>query len=74
MTAISLAVTTVTAGLAGIVLAHTFGRDAETDGFSAAYGLYLVLVLAATSFRVVALPQLARGARDERLGSETAGS
>lgn len=73
VTAASLAVMTVTAGIAGIVLARTFGRDAETDGFSAAYGLYLVLVLAATAFRVVALPQLARGAREGRLGSEVAG-
>ena len=73
VTATSLAITTVTAGLAGVVLARTFGRDAETDGFSAAYGLYLVLVLAATAFRVVALPHLARGAREGRLGAEVAG-
>src|SRR5439155_19484157 len=33
------------AALAGAYLAHKFGRNAETDGFLAAYGVYLVLVL-----------------------------
>jgi hypothetical protein len=73
VTAVATAVTTGTAALAGVVLARKFGRDAETDGFLFAYTVYLVLVLAATSFRVVALPPLAGAAAARRLGGEAAG-
>jgi hypothetical protein len=59
------------AALAGIVLAQRFGRDAETDGFLAAYGVYLVLILAAQAFRLVVVPELTGAAAEERLGSET---
>src|SRR4051794_7788830 len=37
------------AAIAGAYLAHKFGRDARTDGFLAAYSVYLVLVLAAAA-------------------------
>lgn len=55
---------------AGALLAHKFGRNAETDGFFAAYGVYLVLVLAAQAFRMVVVPDLTRAAAAGRLGGE----
>jgi hypothetical protein len=64
----SLAVAGSAAG-AGILLAHLFGRNERTDGLFVAYGVYLVLAIAAQSFRTVVLPQLTREAVS--LGSET---
>jgi O-antigen/teichoic acid export membrane protein len=58
------------AALAGAYLAHKFGRNAETDGFLAAYGVYLVLVLAAQAFRLVIVPDLTRAATTDRLTAE----
>ncbi len=49
-TGISTLAVSGSAALAGAYLAHKFGRNAETDGFLAAYGVYLVLVLAAQAF------------------------
>ena len=48
------------AAIAGAYLAHKFGRDARTDGFLAAYSVYLVIVLAAQAFRLVIVPDLTR--------------
>ncbi|HEY2073624.1 MAG TPA: hypothetical protein VGG88_08620 [Gaiellaceae bacterium] len=56
---------------AGALLAHKFGRNAETDGFLDAYAVYLVLILAAQSFRMVVVPDLTRASADGRLGSES---
>jgi hypothetical protein len=56
---------------AGALLAHKFGRTSETDGFLAAYGVYLVLVLAAQAFRMVVVPDLTRAAAEGRLGGES---
>src|SRR5919202_2099979 len=64
----SLAVAGSAAG-AGVLLAHFFGRDERTDGLFVAYGVYLVLSIAAQSFRTVVLPQLTREAVS--LGGET---
>src|SRR5919201_1140169 len=64
----SLAVAGSAAG-AGILLAHFFGRNERTDGLFVAYGVYLVLAIAAQAFRTVVLPQLTREA--VTLGSET---
>jgi hypothetical protein len=64
----SLAVAGSAAG-AGVLLAHFFGRNERTDGLFVAYGVYLVLAIAAQSFRTVVLPQLTREAA--ALGSET---
>src|ERR671922_3087801 len=64
----SLAVAGSAAG-AGILLAHFFGRNERTDGLFVAYGVYLVLAIAAQAFRTVVLPQLTREAA--ALGSET---
>jgi hypothetical protein len=56
---------------AGALLAHKFGRNAQTDGFLSAYAVYLVLVLAAQAFRMVVVPDLTRAAAQGRLGGET---
>src|SRR2546421_1853873 len=58
------------AAVAAAYLAHEFGRGAETDGFLAAYGIYLVLVLGAQAFRLVAVPDLTRAAAEDRLAAE----
>jgi len=58
------------AALAGAFLAHKFGRNKDTDGFMAAYGVYLVLVLGAQAFRMVVVPDLTRAEAEGRLGSE----
>ena len=58
------------AAVAGAYLAHKFGRDVRTDGFMAAYGVYLVLVLGAQSFRMVVVPDLTRAAGQGLLGEE----
>lgn len=47
---------------AGALLAQKFGRTAQTDAFLAAYGVYVLLVLAAQAFRLVVVPDLARAA------------
>jgi hypothetical protein len=58
------------AAVAGAYLAHKFGRDARTDGFLAAYSIYLVIVLAAQAFRFVIVPDLTRAAVAARLPAE----
>ena len=60
LTALSLAVVTGLSAAVGVVIAREFGRGAETDGFFAAYGVFLVLVLAASAVRIAVLPSLAR--------------
>jgi hypothetical protein len=44
----------------GVVIAREFGRGPETDGFFAAYAVFLVLVLVGTAMRVAVIPPLAR--------------
>jgi O-antigen/teichoic acid export membrane protein len=53
-----------------VYLAHKFGRNAETDGFMAAYGVYLVLVLGAQAFRMVVVPDLTRAEAEGKLSEE----
>src|ERR1041385_371669 len=60
------------AAVAGAYLAHEFGRNARTDGFLAAYGVYLVLVLPAQAFRLVIVPDLTRASQSGGLTSEFA--
>src|SRR5437588_12592197 len=55
---------------AGILLAHLFGRNERTDGLLVAYGVYLVIAIAAQSFRTVVLPGLTRAAADGTLAAE----
>ncbi len=72
VTAVALAVQTGLAAVVGVIIARDFGRTAETDGFFASYGVFIVVVLAATAIRLAVLPPLARARDDERLGSEVA--
>src|SRR6266850_6748827 len=70
LTGLAQVVLALAAAGAGALLAHKFGRTAETDGFLGAYGVYLVLVLAAQAFRMVVVPDLTRAAAEGRLGGE----
>ena len=71
LTGLAQIVVAFAAAGAGALLARKFGRSAETDGFLAGYGVYLVLVFAAQAFRVVVVPDLTRAAAEGRLGGET---
>src|ERR1700752_4268572 len=71
LTGLAQVVIAIAAAGAGALLAQKFGRNAETDGFLAAYGVYLVLVLAAQSFRMVVVPDLTRARVAGRLAGET---
>jgi hypothetical protein len=71
VTAVALAVQQAMAAVVGVVIARELGRGAETDGFFAAYGVFVVLALAATASRAVLLPPLARARAERRLGGET---
>jgi hypothetical protein len=71
LTGLAQIVLALAAAGAGALLAHKFGRSAETDGFLGAYGVYLVLVLAAQAFRMVVVPDLTRAAAEGRLGGES---
>src|SRR3954451_12661752 len=70
LTGLSYVTLSLAAALAGAFLAHKFGRDLRTDGFMAAYGVYLVLVLGAQAFRMVVVPDLTRAEAEGRLGAE----
>src|SRR5215217_6863711 len=70
LTALSTAVMTGTAAIGGAILAREFGHGVKTDGFFAAYGLYLALVLVAQTLRVVVLPPLTRAREEGRLEQE----
>jgi O-antigen/teichoic acid export membrane protein len=72
ITALAIAVQTGLAAIVGVVIARELGRTAETDGFFAAYGVFIVLALAASAVRVTVLPRLARARDDRRLSAETA--
>lgn len=69
-TGLAQVVLSLVAAGAGALLAHKFGRNAETDGFLSAYAVYLVLLLAAQAFRMVVVPDLTRAAAEGRLGGE----
>src|SRR5262249_25154576 len=55
------------------VVARDFGRSTETDGLLAAYGVFIVIAVAAQAIRVAVLPSLGRAARLGRLAGELAG-
>src|SRR3954447_2748696 len=71
LTGLAQIVLALAAAGAGALLAHKFGRTAQTDGFLGAYAVYLVLVLAAQAFRMVVVPDLTRAVAEGRLGGET---
>src|SRR5581483_7365361 len=70
LTGVAQIVVALAAAGAGALLAQKFGRSARTDGFLSAYGVYLLLVLAAQAFRLVVVPDLTRAGADDRLGEE----
>lgn len=72
VTALAITVQTGLAAVVGVIIARELGRTAETDGFFAAYGVFIVLALGALAVRVTVLPSLARARAERRLSSETA--
>ena len=64
-----MAVVTGLSAAVGVVIAREFGRGVDTDGFFSAYGVFLVLVLAASAVRVAVLPSLVRGRADSTFGA-----
>ena len=73
LTATSALVVTALAAIVGVVIAREFGRTDETDGFFAAYGVFIVVVLASQAIRIAVLPALARARGERRLAGEIAG-
>ena len=73
LTAASMLLVSGVAALIGVVIASEFGRTDETDGFLAAYGVFVVIVIAAQAIRLTVLPQLARARLERRLAGELAG-
>jgi hypothetical protein len=53
----------------GVILARKFGHGVKTDGFFAAYGVYLGLVLVASSLRVIVLPRFVAARTAGRLAA-----
>jgi len=70
LTGISTAAVSASAAVAGAILARKFGHGVKTDGFFAAYAVYIALVLVANALRVVVLPAFARARVEGRLGAE----
>jgi peptidoglycan biosynthesis protein MviN/MurJ (putative lipid II flippase) len=73
LTAASTLVVSAFAAIVGIVIAREFGRTDETDGFFAAYGVFIVIALAAQSIRIAVLPALTRARDERRLAGNIAG-
>jgi peptidoglycan biosynthesis protein MviN/MurJ (putative lipid II flippase) len=73
LTATSLLLVSGFAALVGVIIAREFGRTDETDGFFAAYGVFVVVVTASQAIRVAVLPSLARAREERRLAATTAG-
>lgn len=70
LTGLSTGLVSLAAAGAGVVLSRKFGHGVKTDGFFAAYAVYLALVLVATALRVVVLPGFVRARSVDRLGGE----
>jgi hypothetical protein len=73
LTAASFLVVSAVAGAVGVAIAREFGRSEQTDGLLAAYGLFVVVVVAAQAIRVALLPELALARTEDRLAGELAG-
>src|SRR5881394_1198611 len=72
VTGISTGAVSGSAAVAGAILSRKFGHGVKTDGFFAAYSVYLALVLVANALRVVLLPRFARAEGEGRLAREVA--
>jgi len=70
LTGISTAAVSGSAAILGVILSRKFGHGARTDGFFAAYGVYLAVVLVAGALRVIVLPRFVAARVEERLGHE----
>jgi len=70
LTGISTAAVSGSAAVLGVILARKFGHGVKTDGFFAAYGVYLALVLVAGSLRVIVLPRFVAARAAGRLSGE----
>jgi len=70
LTGLSTAAVSGSAAAAGIILSRKFGHGVKTDGFFAAYAVYLALVLVASALRVVILPRFVRPRLEGRLAGE----
>src|SRR5206468_2727453 len=70
LTGLSTAAVSGSAAVAGAILSRKFGHGVKTDGFFAAYSVYLALVLVANALRVVLLPRFARAEAEGALGRE----
>src|SRR3954465_4162325 len=70
LTGVSTAAVSGSAAVLGIILSRKFGLGVKTDGFFAAYGAYLALVLVAGSLRVIVLPRFVEARAAGRLGRE----
>ncbi len=70
LTGLSTIAVSGSAAVSGALLSRHFGHGVKTDGFFAAYAVYLVVVLIANSLRVVVLPRLARAREAGTLGGE----
>jgi hypothetical protein len=70
LTGISTVAVSGSAAVLGVILSRKFGHGVKTDGFFAAYGVYLALVLVAGSLRVIVLPRFVAAREDGRLGHE----
>jgi len=69
-TGLSTAAVSGSAAVLGVILSRKFGHGVKTDGFFAAYGVYLALVLVAGSLRVVVLPRFVAAHAAGRLAGE----
>jgi len=72
-TASSMLLVSAVAAAVGILIARKFGRSLETDGLLAAYGVFVVITIAAQAIRVAILPELSRARDGDRLAGEVAG-
>jgi O-antigen/teichoic acid export membrane protein len=70
LTGLSAVAVNAASAVAGVLLARKYGHGAQTDGFFAAYAVYISLVLVANALRVVVLPEFARAHVAGSLGRE----
>src|SRR5258707_1063193 len=69
-TGLSTAAVSGSVAVAGAILSRKFGHGLKTDGFFAAYAVYLALVLVANVLRVVVLPRFVAARARGRLAGE----
>jgi hypothetical protein len=73
LTGSSTLLVSLAAAAVGVVIAREFGRSEQTDGLLAAYGVFIVIAIAAQAIRVALLPSLAAARAESRLAGEIAG-